>query len=183
MSWLKYRSELKAALDGIVERLTDGGADKHLHSSDGGAVLRVPVISVVRCDLDDGDAGIVLAFGEPSFNDWLPELLDPGFVARNAGVAMQDKKVGMNGSLKIKGNGRVASELFVLVAVVGAQEPKVTGVVDLLNRHGSRAGRAGCLRSCAKETCLGFVDQFLHLFDRFRAGQVFSILFGLILID
>lgn len=46
--------------------------NQHLGASDSIAVFVVPVVAFGRSDFDDGDAGIIDAFGEPRFEDRVP---------------------------------------------------------------------------------------------------------------
>src|SRR6187402_3295664 len=59
---LRTYLERELALDRVVERLADRGADQHLDAGDGVAVLVVPVVAALRLERDDGDARVVLAF-------------------------------------------------------------------------------------------------------------------------
>ena len=63
------------AFDGIVEGFASGGADEHLGTGDDVAVFVVPVVTGLGSDLDDSDAGIILALGKPGFEDGFPKLL------------------------------------------------------------------------------------------------------------
>ena len=69
---------LHFSLDGIIQRFSERSADQHFDSSDGVPMFRVPVLTFVRDEFDDRDAGIVHAHGEPRFDHKLPQLFDLG---------------------------------------------------------------------------------------------------------
>src|SRR5690349_18801563 len=89
------RSNVQRSLDGIVERFAHRGADEHFDAGDKISVFVVPVVSFLRHHLNDRNARIVLSFGEPRFEQRLPEMTDLFPVAGNGSRALQLQKIGV----------------------------------------------------------------------------------------
>lgn len=116
----EFALEAKLTFDRVIESFTDGGADEHLYPRDRRAVFGIPVLPIAGRNLDQGNAWIVFAFGEPGLNNRFPELFDLFFVARDTGRSVQDEEVGMRGTLKVESDFRVKRDFLILMAIVGA---------------------------------------------------------------
>lgn len=146
-------------------------------------MLVVPVIAGPGRDLDDGDARIVLALGEPGLEHRVPQLLDARLVLRDLGVAVQLQEAGMLARLEEQLDARIGLQFLVLVAVDAAEEPDGAGVVGLAHAHRTHAAARALAVAGAKEARIGVVDHVLDTLDRVHAGQVAAVFFGLVAVD
>ena len=163
--------------------MAGGGAQDHFDAGDDVAVFVVPIVAAGGCDLHDGDARVVLAFGEPGFEDGFPELFDAGRVARKGGGADEVEKIRMGGALKEEINAGLAVELLDGAAVRSHEKPKAAGVVDLAYVHWSNAFGFTARSAGTEEARFGFINNVFDALDGFGATEVFTIFFRLVFVD
>lgn len=175
--------QLQRSFNGIVQRFADHGADHLFGERHHLVVFGIPVVAVVGNKFEHGDAWIVLSFGEPCFEHWIPQVLNNGWIRKNGYFAGEPEEIGVGGSLEQEAHARVGGNLLVLVAVGGAEEPYHPVFINFLHGHGT-GGEVGARAGVgAHETNLCFVHQFRQFFGCFTALKVISVVFGLLLVD
>ena len=183
MSFRAQRLHPDIAFNGVVEGLAGGGADNHFDPGDDIAMFVVPVVAAAGGDLHDGDARIVLAFGEPGFEDGFPQLFNAGGVAGKGGVADEVEEIGMGGALEEEINLGLAVEFLDGVAIRSHEKPETAGGVDFADVHGADAFGLAAGGAGAEKAGFGFIDDVLDTLDGFGAAEVFAIFFRLVLVD
>ena len=171
------------SFDGVVEGLARGGAENHFDAGNDVAVFVVPVVAAGGGDLDDGDAGVVLAFGEPGFEDGFPELFDAGGVAGKGGGAGEMEEIGMGGALEEEIDLGLAIEFLDGVAIGSHKEPEAASVVDFADVHGANAFGLAAGGAGAEKAGFGFIDDVFDALDGLGAAEVFAIFFRLVFVD
>src|SRR5690606_39021633 len=153
--------------DRIIIGFTNNCAIGTLYHSHGHTVFCIPIITLCWGKFDNGNAGVVLAFGKPGLHERIPQFGDFLSVGCNLRPSVKHQKIAMCRTLKQQLNRWVKCYISVFMAIGCTEKPEASMLIDVFCRHGPSPERLAGLDARAEKARTRFLCQLCYFIECF----------------